>query len=97
MQIIDDFCGQSQGSSGKMAVINQTGQRRGLIGGNPPYLLLLTSNFPSFISEYKNPSHALVGNRAKWRITDVYLGFLELSLPDFEEVVGSFICINRDA
>jgi len=34
---------------------------------------------------------------SKWRITDVYLEFWELSLPDFEEVVGSFICMSREA
>lgn len=37
MQIIADFCGQSQGSSGKTIAITQIGQRRGLIGGNPPH------------------------------------------------------------
>ena len=63
-QIIDDFCGQSQGSSGKMAAITCSGQRRGCIGGNPPHLLLLTLNSPSFSSEYKQPIHALAGNRA---------------------------------
>jgi len=64
MQIIDEFGGQSQGSSGKMAVITRSEQRRGLIGGNPPHLLLLTSNSPSFRSEYKQPSHALEDSRA---------------------------------
>jgi len=53
MQIIDDFCGQSQGYIGQMAAITRSGQRRGLIGGNPPHLLLPTLNFPSFISEYR--------------------------------------------
>ena len=42
MQITDDFCGQSQGSSGKMVEITRSGQRRGLIGWNTPHLLLLT-------------------------------------------------------
>ena len=62
MQIIDEFRGQSQGSSGKMVAITQSGQRRGLIGLNPPHLLLLTSNSPSFTSEYKQPNHALEGS-----------------------------------
>ena len=53
MQITDEFCGQSQGSSGQMAAIAQSGQRRGLIGWNPPHLLLLTSYSPSFRLEYK--------------------------------------------
>jgi len=96
MQIIDDFCGLSQGYSGQMAAVTRSGKRRGLIGGNPPHLLLLTSNSPSFSLKYKQPSHKLVGS-SKWRITDVYLEFWELSLPDFEEVVGSFICTNGEA
>ena len=62
MHIIDEFCGQSQGSSGQMAEITRSGKRRGLIGGIPPRLLLLTSNSPSFSLKYKHPSHALVGN-----------------------------------
>jgi len=53
MQIIDEFWGQSQRSSGKMAAITRSGQSRGLIGWNPPHLLLLTSNSPSFSLEYK--------------------------------------------
>jgi len=64
MQIIDEFLGQSQGSSGQMEEITRSGQKRGLIEGNPPHLLLLTSNSPSFSSEYKQPNHALEGNRA---------------------------------
>ena len=64
MQIIDEFRGQSQGSNGKMAEITRSGKRRGLIGGNPPHLLLLTSNSPSFSSEYKQLNHALEGSRA---------------------------------
>ena len=97
MQIINYFCGKSQGSCGQMEVLTRSGQRRGLIGGNLTHLLLLTSNFPSFISEYKQPSHALAGSQAKWRITDVYLEFWEPSLPDFEEAVGRFACIIREA
>ena len=62
MQNIDDFCGQSQGYSGQMAAITRSGQRRGIIGGNPPRLLLLSSNSPSFSSKYKQPSHALAGS-----------------------------------
>ena len=64
MQIIDDIQSQSQGSSGKMVAITRSGQMRGLIGWNPPHLLLLTSNSPPFSSEYKQPSHALEGSRA---------------------------------
>jgi len=64
MHIIDEFWGQSQRSSGKMAAITRSGQRRGLIGGNSPHLLLLTLNSPSFSSEYKQPSHALEGSQA---------------------------------
>ena len=64
MQIIDEFRGQSQGSGGQMAAITRSGQRRGLVGGNTPHLLLLTLNSPSFISEYKQPNHALEGSHA---------------------------------
>jgi len=64
MQIIDGFRGQSEGSSGQIAAITQSGERRGLIGGNPPHLLLLNSNSSSFNSEYKQPNHALEGIRA---------------------------------
>jgi len=53
MQIIDEFRGQRQVSNGKMVEITQSGQRRRLIGGNHPHLLLLASNSPSFSSEYK--------------------------------------------
>ena len=53
MQIINEFQGQSKGSSGKMVAITRSGERRGLIGGNTPHLLLRTSNSPSFRSEYK--------------------------------------------
>ena len=67
MHIIDDFCGQSQGYIEQMAAITQSGQRRGIIGGNPPHLLLLTSNSPSFNSEYKQLNHALEGNQASGR------------------------------
>ena len=67
MQIIDGFRGQSQGSSGQTIEITQSRQRRGLIGGNPPHLLLLTSNSPSFSSEYKQSNHALEGSRASGR------------------------------
>ena len=62
MQVIDDFCGQSQGYSAQMAAITRSGKRRGLIGGNPPHLLLPTLNSPSFSSEYRQPNHALAGN-----------------------------------
>jgi len=67
MQIIDGFQGQSQGFSGQNAAITQSRQRRGLIGGNPPHLLLLTSNSPSFSSKYKQLNHALEGSRASGR------------------------------
>ena len=67
MQIIDEFCGQSQGSSGKIVAITWSGQRTGLIGWITPHLLLLTLNSPSFISEYKQPNHALEGSRASGR------------------------------
>ena len=67
MQIIDEFRGQSQGTNGQMAAITKSGQRRGLIGGNPPNLLLLTSNSPSFSSEYKQSNHALEVSRASGR------------------------------
>lgn len=80
-----------------MVAINQSGKMRVLIGWNPPHLLLLTLNFPSFSSEYKQPSHALASSGVKCRITNVYLEFLEPSLPDFEEAVGNFICISREA
>jgi len=63
MHIINGFRGKIQGSSGQMAAITRSGQRRGLIGGNPPHLLLLTSNSPSFISEYKQSNHALEGSQ----------------------------------
>ena len=64
MQIIDGFQGQSQGSSGQMETITRSRHRRGLIGGNPPHLLLLTSNSPSFSSECKQSNHALGGSQA---------------------------------
>jgi len=67
MQIIDEFRGQSQRFNGQTAAITQSRQRRGLIGGNPPHLLLLTSNSPSFSSEYKQPNHALEGSRVSGR------------------------------
>lgn len=62
MQIIDGFQGQIQGSSGQMETRTQSTQMRGLIGWNPPHLLLLTSNSPSFSLEYKQPNHALEGS-----------------------------------
>ena len=67
MQIIDGFRGQSQGSRGKTTTITLSRQRRVLIGGNPPHLLLLTSNSPSFSLEYKQPNHALEGSQASGR------------------------------
>jgi len=63
MQIIDEFCGQSQGSSGQMEVITRNGKSRGLIGGILPHLLLQISNSPSFSSEHNQPSHVLAGSR----------------------------------
>ena len=64
IQIIDGFRGQTQGSSGQTATITRSIQGRGLRGWNLPHLFILTSNFPSFSSEYKQRNHALEGSRA---------------------------------
>jgi len=97
MQIFVEFWRQSQRFNGQLVAIIQSGQWRGFIGGNPPHLLLPTSNSPSCSSEHKQPNQCTRRQPSKWRITYVYLEFWEPSLPNFEEAVGSFICISREA
>jgi len=65
------------------------------------------NEYPSFITPHFEFPFIQLGVQAaksctrrhpsKWRMTDDYLKFWDPSLPDFKEVVGSFICISRKA
>jgi len=97
MQIIDDFQSQSQGSSGQVVAITQSGQRRGIIGGKSPSFVTPHYEFPFIHLEVQAAEACTMRQPSKWRMTDDYLEFWEPSLPDFMEFVGSFICISREA
>jgi len=80
-----------------MAEITQSGQRRGLIGGNPPSFIIPHFEFPFIQLGVQAVESCTRRQPSKWRMTDNYLEFWEPSLPNFKEAIGSFICISRYA
>jgi len=63
----------------------------------PPSFITPHFEFPFIQLEVQATKSCISRQLSKWRITDVYLEFLEPSLPDFEESIGSFIRISREA
>jgi len=53
--------------------------------------------FPFIQLEAQEAESCTRRQSSKWRMTNDYLELWEPSLPDFKEVVGSFIYISREA